>query len=206
MSDPDGRDTTIVVLDQDIRPQDNGTQGTTYTADIYVFDDANGELKGPYSGSSYPNSKSNKDNSTKYNTVKEGEHEYNNESGHKGGTRKGLNLVDSNSNRNSPGEAPNGNNVTMNYVNVHSGASDRGNCNSRGSQGCVTIAPVDVNAFMNNFDWGKNSSGTKGGSTGTIDIQRGTSSENQSKLNSYKQKAWNIKKAKERKNQLRGIY
>ena len=167
--DPLGMD-TVHVLDQGTRPLDNGTAGQTYTADIYVIQ--NGTINGPYSGSSYPNSKSNTDNTTSFNTVNEGEHQYNNSSGHKGGTKKGLNLVDSNGNRNSPGTDPDGNSVTMSYVNVHAGASDNGNYSSRGSQGCITINPSDVDSFFGNFDW-SGSGGKTGTSTGSIIIERG---------------------------------
>ena len=39
----------------------------------------------------------------------------------------------------------------MQNVNVHFGKSDNGNYNSRGSQGCITIHPEDVNAFFSNL-------------------------------------------------------
>jgi len=172
--DPLGLDTTIYVFDQGERPKDNGTKGETYTAEIYV--DMDGEIVGPYEGSSYPNSKSNTDNDTKYNTVEEGEHKYNNESGHKGGTKKGLNVDDSNNgSRTTTGTNPDGKEVTMTGVNVHEGASDNGNHNSRGSKGCITINPKDSEAFFDNFDWSKNSAQTKGNSSGTIVIHRGNS-------------------------------
>lgn len=60
--DPIGLDTTIYVFDKKERPKDNGTKGETYTAQVYI--DVDGEIVGPYEGSSYPNSKSNTDNST----------------------------------------------------------------------------------------------------------------------------------------------
>lgn len=167
-----GLDTTIYVFDQGERPKDNGTKGETYTAEIYI--DIDGEIVGPYSGSSYPNSKSNSDNSTSSNTVKDGEHKYNNESGHDNGTKKGLNIDDSNNDsRTASGTNPKGEDVTMTGVNVHEGKSDNGNYNSRGSRGCVTINPKDSEAFFNNFDWSKNSAQTKGNSSGTIVIHRG---------------------------------
>ena len=72
--DPDGRD-SIYVFDRSMRPNDQGKKGETYTAEIFV--EKNGTVTGPYRGSSYPNSKSNSDNSTKYNTVNEGEHKFN---------------------------------------------------------------------------------------------------------------------------------
>ncbi|HAM98554.1 MAG TPA: hypothetical protein DCQ26_08060 [Marinilabiliales bacterium] len=172
--DPVGLDTTIYVFDQGERPKDNGTKGETYTAEIYI--DIDGEIVGPYSGSSYPNSKSNSnsDNNTSSNTVKDGEHKYNNESGHDKGTKKGLNIDDSNNDsRTASGTNPKGEDVTMTGVNVHEGKSDNGNYNSRGSRGCVTINPKDSEAFFNNFDWSKNSAQTKGNSSGTIVIHRG---------------------------------
>jgi RHS repeat-associated protein len=139
--DPTGCD-SVHVLDQGTRPLDNGTAGQTYTADVYVTQ--NGMINGPYSGSSYPNSVSNSNNDPVANTVDEGEHQYDNASGHKGGTQQGLNLVDANGNRTVPGTDPNGNAVTMTYVNVHSGVSDNGNATSRGSLGCITINPSDA--------------------------------------------------------------
>ncbi len=174
--DPIGLDTTIYVFDQGDRPNDNGTNGETYTAEIYV--DLDGEIVGPYSGSSYPNSKSNSDNSTNSNTITKGEHEFNNKSGHDGGTEKGLNIDDSENNaRTTTGTNPQGEDVTMKNVNVHEGKSDNGNFNSRGSKGCITINPKDSNAFFGNFDWSKNSSQTQGNSSGTIVIHRGTSAQ-----------------------------
>lgn len=66
--DLDGRD-TIYVFDTPYRPNDKGVYGETYTAETYV--EINGKLSGPYRSSSYPNSRSNADNSTPYNTVLE---------------------------------------------------------------------------------------------------------------------------------------
>lgn len=152
------------------RPKDNGTQGETYTAEIYI--DADGNIYGPFSGSSFPNSKSNSDNSTSSNTVDEGEHSYLNEFGHKGGAKKGLNLgqgeVETQEDRTFPGKKPDGSDVTMQYVNVHTGASDNGNYNSRGSEGCITINPSDVDNFMQHFDW-SGDTGNTGNAKGTID-------------------------------------
>jgi RHS repeat-associated protein len=163
----------VYIFDTATRPKDNGTKGSGYTAQVYVQHD-NGEVYGPYSGSSYPNSKSNTDNSTSSNTVNEGEHTYNNESGHKGGTKKGLNIVNENGVREAPGTNPAGDAVTMTYVNAHKGASDNGNYNSRGSEGCITIKPEDFDAFVSNFDWSKGG-GNKGTSSGTIVIYRADS-------------------------------
>ncbi|MCX2682139.1 hypothetical protein OOZ15_19490 [Galbibacter sp. EGI 63066] len=166
---------SVLVIDKDERPQDDGTSGTTYTGETYYLNEETGEVNGPYSSSTYPNSKSNSDNSTKYNTLNEGEHKYNNRSGHKGGTKKGLN-IDDKGDRKTDGKDPEGNDVTMQYVNYHSGASDNGNYNSRGSAGCITCDPDDAEAFFNNFNW-TNSSETKGDSSGTINVVRGDGDE-----------------------------
>ena len=40
------------------------------------------------------------------------------------------------------------NKAEMILVNVHSGKSDKGNYNSRGSKGCITIHPDDAAAFL----------------------------------------------------------
>ena len=176
--DPDGRD-SVYVFDQSMRPKDQGKKGSTYTAEVYVEKD--GTVTGPYRGSSYPNSKSPTDNSTPYNTLAEGEHKYNNESGHKGGTEKGLNIVNDEGERLAKGIDPEGNEVTMEYVNVHSGYSDNGGYMSRGSAGCVTIHPEDTESFFGNFKWDKNSN--KGTSSGSIFIYR---KNNEEKQNQYK--------------------
>ncbi len=167
-----GKDTTIYVFDQADRPLDNGIKGGTYTAEIYV--DKDGVLAGPYSGSSYPNSISNKNNKTKYNTLSEGKHSYNNKHGHKGGTPKGLNIDDSNNgSRSTSGLNPDGEEVAMFYVNVHSGYSDNGNCSSRGSHGCITINPSETDAFFQIFLF----EGNTGNAHGDIFIYRGVSEE-----------------------------
>jgi len=176
--DPLGLDTTIYVFDQGERPKDNGTKGETYTAEIYI--DVDGNIVGPYSGSSYPNSKSNTDNSTEWNTVNEGKHKYNNKTGHTprstGVTEKGLNIVNDKGEKKAPGTKPDGTpkEGDMTGVNVHTGKSDNGNYNSRGSQGCITINPSDWNNFTQNFDW-SGSKGVTGKSSGTIVIHRGNS-------------------------------
>ena len=167
-----GRDTTIYVFDQADRPLDNGVKGKTYTADVYV--DKDGTLVGPYSGSSYPNSISSHDNKTKYNTISKGKHSYNNLNGHKGGTQKGLNIDDSNNgSRTVIGYNPEGEEVTMSLVNVHSGYSDNGNYSSRGSHGCITINPSEADAFFQNFSF----EGNTGNAHGDIYVFRGTSEE-----------------------------
>lgn len=166
----------VLVIDKDERPQDNGTAGTTYTGETYYLNEETGDVNGPYRSSTYPNSRSNNDNSTKYNTLNEGDHQYNNASGHDGSTKKGLN-IDDKGDRRTDGTNPDGEDVTMQYVNYHSGASDRGNYNSRGSAGCITCAPDDAEAFFENFNWTNNAE-TTGDSSGTITVQRGTDAEN----------------------------
>ena len=161
----------VLVVDQDERPDDDGTSGETYTGDLYYLNEETGDVFGPYEGSTYPNSKSNTDNSTNYNTVNTGTYNYNNATGHKGSTKKGLNLVDANGNRNTPGTDPDGNRITMQYVNVHDGASDNGNYNSRGSAGCITCNPNNTDDFFNNFNWTSPNTNT-GNSKGTIRIVR----------------------------------
>lgn len=160
----------VYVFDKSTRPQDNGTPGTSYTATVYV-EHENGNVAGPYSGSSYPNSKSNTDNSTNSNTVNEGEHQFNNASGHSKGTKQGLNLINATGQRQSPGTDPDGNSVTMSVVNVHEGTSNNGNATSRGSEGCITIAPADASNFFANFDW-SGSTGKTGNSTGSVVVRR----------------------------------
>ena len=162
----------VLITDIPNRPQDNGTVGTSYTAQAYYLNEDTGDLSGPYDSSTYPNSVSNTNNSTNSNTLNEGEHNYNNESGHDGGTEKGLNIVDQNGEREAPGTAPNGDPVTMTVVNVHEGASDNGNYNSRGSDGCITICPDDSSDFFSNFNW-TNGAETTGDSSGTITVVRG---------------------------------
>ena len=166
--DPNGMD-SIYVNDQPERPSDCGIAGETYTAIIIVVQ--NGVIVGEYRGSSYPNSTSNSDNSTPYNTIDEGDYPFNNEYGHNGGLSKGLNIVDSEGKRLVPGKTPNGENVTIKYGNVHSGTSDRGNYNSRGSKACITIHPDDADAFFSHFVWTNNKQ-TTGTTHGRIFISR----------------------------------
>jgi RHS repeat-associated protein len=175
--DPFGMDTNVYVLDQAQRPLDDGTDENTYTAKVYVTDDDD-NVMGIYDGSSYPNSVEAKgDNSPAGNTVNEGAHEYNNESGHDSGTEKGLNLVDSAGERdNIPGTKPDGTAVDMTVVNVHEGYSNKGNHNSRGSTGCITIKPDDAQSFFSNFDW-SGVNGTTGNTSGTVHVYRGSKGE-----------------------------
>ena len=56
-------------------------------------------------------------------------------------------------------------------VNIHSGASDNGNHNSRGSKGCITIHPEDTNGFFSHFNWNSGNSNI-GNSKGKIIIRR----------------------------------
>ncbi|MBU0559357.1 MAG: hypothetical protein KKG93_07255, partial [Bacteroidetes bacterium] len=155
---------TLYVSDQNNRPQDDGTEGISYTADVYVVQ--NGVVVGVYpnGGSSYPNSVSNTDNSAAANTINEGEYSFNNASGHNGGTQQGLNIVDASGNRLAPGTSPTGNGVTMEYVNVHAGASNNGNFNSRGSRGCITLNPALSSNVLGHFNW----NGNTGNSSGSV--------------------------------------
>ncbi len=169
--DPDGRD-SVFFQDKSQRPADNGTKGSSYSANVYVIQ--NGKLTAVYAngGSTYPNSVSNSDNSAAANTVNAGEYKYNNKYGNKAGTKKGLNIIDTKGNRTAPGTSPTGNQVTMDYVNVHAGHSNLGNYNSRGSLGCPTVNPAISNSFFSHFDW-SGPNGTSGNSTGDIFIIRG---------------------------------
>lgn len=169
--DINGDSTDVYILDQEKRPQDNGTKGKSYTANVYVVDE-NGDINGPFRGSSYPNSVSGTDNTAAANTLSEGTHQYNNTSGHKGGTKKGLNVDDSGTGaRTASGTKPDNTETQMEYVNVHSGTSDNGNATSRGSLGCQTIAPTDAASFFSIFDW-SGKSGNTGNTVGTISVVR----------------------------------
>lgn len=182
--DLDGRD-TIYVFDTPYRPNDKGVYGETYTAETYV--EINGKLSGPYRSSSYPNSRSNADNSTPYNTVLEAIMiNFNNKYGHNGGSDFGLNLVDENGNRKIEGISPDGNKTEMTLVNVHSGKSDKGNYNSRGSKGCITIHPDDAAAFFGNFKW--NSGKHSGVSQGKIIVFRTLTPHKEKEYNRIKQR------------------
>ena len=193
----------VFAFDQAARPQDNGTAGTSYTADFYVVHD-NGSVAGPYRGSTYPNSVSNSDNSPAYKTVNEGTHNYSNNFGHSSGEKNGLNLgqgevatgapplpgkliamlnlgqgeVATHPERNVPGTTPDGKQADVMYANVHEGTSDKGNSGSRGSQACLTIKPADSKEFFSNFDNSgsyNGHSGNTGNSKGTVSIYRGDS-------------------------------
>ncbi|NIT58087.1 MAG: hypothetical protein GWN00_18220, partial [Aliifodinibius sp.] len=147
--DPTGMD-SIYFWDQEDRPQDNGTTGTSYAATIIVVQ--NGEIVGIYlnGGSTHPNSVSLTNNNPAANTVNEGEHNFNNASGHNLSQEQGLNLVNENGDRvGIPGTSPNGDAVEMSVVNVHEGESNNGGPRSRGSTGCLTICPEYSNDFFN---------------------------------------------------------
>ena len=166
--DPDGRD-TVYVFDAPQRPLDRGVPGETYTAETYV--EINGVVSGPYRSSSYPNSISPSDNSPAANTLNEGVMmNFNNKYGHDKGRKYGLNIVNDSGERKTEGTDPKGNIVEMSLVNVHSGYSDKGNYNSRGSTGCITIHPDDATKFFNNFKW--NPSKFTGTSFGKIIVYR----------------------------------
>ena len=65
-----------------------------------------------FEGSTFPN------NPNKDNTLKEGTHQYNNKSGHNGGSQKGLNIINDSGKRVAPGTSSSGQNVQMTVVNV----------------------------------------------------------------------------------------
>ena len=161
----------VYVFDQRNQPTDNYLKAE-YTALIFV--EIDGWLYGPYMGSSYPDSRKNERKSD-YNKVDEGAHYFNNKSGHRGGTQKGLNIVDETGRRLAQGHSPKGNRVVMKNVNVHTGYKTR-----RYSQGCITICPADWDNFTEHFDWSKG--GTKGDSKGIIEIYRGGHQESLEKL------------------------
>jgi hypothetical protein len=174
-----GGGTNVYVFDQKENPNDK----RIYTADIFV-QQKDGTIMGPYRGSSFPNAP---DSQNTHKTIKEGSYAYHNKLGHKGGSQKGLNLIDENGNRNTPATTtPGGNDATAVYVNVHSGQEpNAAGLQNRGSEACITIHPEDVATFFSNFDWSgslnrtdKNGNpvtyiGTSGNSSGDISIYRG---------------------------------
>ena len=168
---------SVYVFDEATRPKDNGQAGTSYSANVYVLG-LDGSVNGPYKGSSYPNSISTTNNNTTWKTINEGEHLYNNASGHKIGTKQGLNIINQNGERIAPGTLPDGSATTMTVVNVHKGTSDLGLPKSRGSQGCITIMPSDASSFFSNFDW-SGPTGTTGNSSGVVTIYRGSSGQSE---------------------------
>lgn len=78
-----------------------------------VYVEIEGKIVGPYRASSYPNSKSNTDNTPSANTINEGITEFNNKFGHDKGQKKGLNIVNENVERLAEGTTPNGEDVTI---------------------------------------------------------------------------------------------
>ena len=143
----------VFFIDQENLPDDAGIAGTSYTALVYVLDNTNKRRYGPFNGSTYPNSQENPSGSDRPNRVSEGPHYFNNLSGHKGQTKQGLNLVNTDAVRIVPGYSWSLQNTEVQYANVHTGFSDKGNYNSRGSQGCPTIHPDQVDDFMALFDF-----------------------------------------------------
>ncbi len=143
----------VFFIDQENLPNDAGVAGTSYTAQVYVLDNVSERRYGPFRGSTFPNSQENPVGSDRPNRVADGPHYFNNLNGHKGQTRKGLNMVDVDAVRIVPGYSWTLVNTVVQYANVHSGFSDKGNYNSRGSQGCPTIHPDEVDNFMDIFDF-----------------------------------------------------
>ena len=137
--DPIGLD-TVWVFDQANNPNDR----SQYTATIYH--EKNEHINDPVEGSSYPNHPDTE--SGNQNTVDAGTHSFNNESGHSNSSEKGLNLVNSDGDRVSPGTKPDGTAIDeMTGVNIHEGDSE----NNRGSAGCPTVQPAHANRFFGNF-------------------------------------------------------
>lgn len=56
----------------------------------------------------------------------------------------------------------------MKVPNVHEGDSNKGNYNSRGSQGCITLNPEFSDRILDHFVW----DGNTGNSTGSVIINR----------------------------------
>ena len=173
----------IYVIDIEDIPQATGEKGSTYTAQVFIVENNNREVIGPFRGSSYPNSKEIPEGSDKPNTVVAGSHIFNNKHGHKGGTVKGLNLINSNEERIVPGYSWTRQPSLVKYANIHSGFSDNGNFNSRGSMGCITIHPQDVNDFWEHFDF---SDMTKGNATGVVYIYRNNQEKRQQLIEQIK--------------------
>jgi len=159
---PGGLD-SVYILDQGTPPDDDAA----YTAEFYFVKD--GDVVGPYTGSSFPDDDD-------ANTLEEGEYNYNNEKGHSGGKRKGLNIVNDDGERVATPIGEESNEDDMTLVNVH----DSYNSNSRWSEGCPTVPHGDPDRFFDNFDWSgtyNGNTGTTGNSTGTLLLKRGQSAE-----------------------------
>jgi len=189
-----GLDTTLHVIDQETNPNNK----RVYTAETYMVDNNTGEINGPVASSSYPNAP---DSENDHNTVKEGDLYYNNKSGHDGGAKKGLNIVDSEGSRqNTPGTDKDNTDVTMEWANFHPGQDlNAAGLHNRGSEGCFTTKPgADTETFMSWFDW-SGSGGTTGNSSGNLSLFRGNATERAVRILTIKAKAFNtrqnIKKA-----------
>jgi len=159
----------VYFFDQATQPIDDYVTAN-YTARVYVKDEK-GIVHGPFRGRTYPDSKKNVAATdsvrTVWNTVDAGTHDFNNSSGHKGGTKKGLNIDDSGAGtRTTTGVDSVGTATTMQYVNVHTGYKTR--CYS---QGCPTLHPDDFKDFSSHFDWVNN--GSTGNDSGNVHIFRG---------------------------------
>lgn len=159
----------IYIIDQKNIPKATGKKGTTYTASVFIVNNITKKVIGPFKGSSFPNNKEIPKGSDKPNTIITGSHLFNNKYGHKGGTKKGLNLINKEEQRIVNGYSWTKKPSKVKYANVHAGFSDKGNFNSRGSMGCITIHPKDVNKFWKHFDFSKK---TKGTSSGVVYIYR----------------------------------
>ena len=195
-TDPDGmaENVHIFIFDGGTRPSDNGKRGTSYGGVAYTYTTDGGKLHigGPYRISTYANSVSNTNNTPATAEIKakgliQGGTEYNNQSGHKGGTKRGLNMGTTTVNSNGKAtfertvESTGPNSVHNNESivtegNIHAGASDNGNHNSRGSEACFTLHPDDTAGFMGEFDWNKGNKNT-GTSHGKVFSYRGSSLE-----------------------------
>jgi len=139
----------------------------TYTAEAYVVNYQEKSLKGPFSASTFPNSVEHDHTKTIYNTVLGGSYIFNNRSGHKGATQQGLNLVLETdlpawTGRKNIGFNIDGDTILMGLTNVHAGASNNGNYNSRGSHGCITLFPNQSMSFFKEF-------GMESRTTGNLD-------------------------------------
>ncbi|MEM6717702.1 MAG: hypothetical protein AAF611_00160 [Bacteroidota bacterium] len=174
----------IFIVDQDSIPKDEGIPNTSYTASILIVDNVKKQVYGPFKGSSYPNSRETEAGSDKPNTVDLGIHLFNNKYGHKGGTVKGLNLINQEEQRETNGYSWTKKPVTMSYVNVHQGYSDLGNYNSRGSLGCITLQPDQADQFWSYFDFSVN--GTTGTSKGVAYVFRETEAKREQLINDIK--------------------
>ncbi len=188
--------TSVFIFDGGTRPPDKGVRGTTYGGVAYaVSTDALGgvTVRGPYRASTYANSKSNTDNTPATAEVKgkplsEGGEPYVNTYGHNpknGPARQGLNMGVMK--RGSDGKGaltvdatgPNplhDKQPIVEWANFHSGQSDNGGPQSRGSHACYTIHPDDATAFFDNFEW-NDKKPTTGASRGKIYTYRGDSPE-----------------------------